>query len=328
MTWENLAKNQPFVATMLKNSLAKGRLAHAYIFDGNRGTGKKRMALHLAKSFFCAQRAGVEPCQTCKECKRIEHGNHPDVHFIEPDGQSIKKHQVEHLQKEFSYRGMESAKKVYIVNHADKMTTSAANSLLKFLEEPLADTVAILLTEQLQNMLPTIKSRSQVLSFAPLEVQAFAKLLEEGGISESVSNLLASLTTSFEEAMAFVADEWIAQARSLVLQLMEELQSRPNQVLLTVQDQWLPHFDDRPKQELGLELLLLWFRDLLYTQVGKEEAFTYVGEEEALSRQALALSQHKVRKGMTAIIEAKRHLSANVSPQLVMEKLMLRLQEG
>ncbi|MFX3864258.1 DNA polymerase III subunit delta', partial [Streptococcus suis] len=91
-------------------------------------------------------------------------GNHPDVHWIEPDGQSIKKGQIEALQEEFSKTGVESNQKLYIIRHADKMTNNAANSLLKFLEEPHRGTTAVLLTEQYHRMLPTIISRCQVLS--------------------------------------------------------------------------------------------------------------------------------------------------------------------
>ncbi|MFG5456460.1 DNA polymerase III subunit delta', partial [Enterococcus faecalis] len=77
-----------------------------------------------------------EPCESCRNCQRIESGNHPDVHVVHPDGLSIKKGQIQALQEEFSKTGLESHKKLYIISHADQMTVNAANSLLKFLEEP------------------------------------------------------------------------------------------------------------------------------------------------------------------------------------------------
>ncbi|WP_017729535.1 DNA polymerase III subunit delta' [Halalkalibacterium ligniniphilum] len=328
MSWKELAQTQPYVVQMLTSSLKKERLAHAYLFEGSRGTGKKRVALQLAKSFFCGKKEGVEPCQICPDCKRIDHGNHPDLHLIEPDGQSIKKQQVEHLQKEFTYRGVESSKKVYLIDQADKMTASAANSLLKFLEEPGAPTLALLLTEQVQHMLSTVLSRSQILTFSPLPREAFIKILTNEGISLPISSLLSSLTTSYEEAMGLAEGEWIAQARNVVIQLVEELHSRQNQVMFTLQEKWFPHFKERKEQELGLDLLLLWYRDLLYTQVGKDDALTYLDQKETLSQQVLSSSQSRISESMSAIMEAKRYLSANVHPQLLMEKLMLRLQEG
>ena len=85
-----------------------------------------------------------------ENCKRISSGNHPDVHLIERDGLSIKKEQIKSLQEEFSKKSVEANRKVYMIADADKMSVGAANSLLKFLEEPAADTVAILMTEQVQ----------------------------------------------------------------------------------------------------------------------------------------------------------------------------------
>ena len=96
------------------------------------------------------------PCEECINCKRINHGNHPDIHIVEPDGLSIKKQQIHQLQEEFSKTGVESNQKLYMIYHADKMTVNAANSLLKFLEEPHEQTYAVLITEQPQKMLPTI----------------------------------------------------------------------------------------------------------------------------------------------------------------------------
>ncbi len=327
-SWEQLKEIQPRVVQLLVKTMEKDRLAHAYLFEGSRGTGKKRVALQLAKSFFCRNREDAEACQACSDCKRIEHGNHPDVHIIEPDGQSIKKHQVEYLQKEFTYRGVESEKKVYIVNHADLMTASAANSILKFLEEPTSPTLALLLTEQGQKILPTIQSRSQLLTFAPLSRQLFLDKLEKEGNSSVVSSLLASLTTSYEEAMTLLEGDWIAQARSVVIQLMEELHSRPNQVLFTLQEKWLPLFKERWQQEIGLDMILLWLRDLMYTKVGKVDSITFIDQQKQFEQQALLSSQDRLSQKMSSVLEAKRHLIANVNPQLLMEKLLLNIQEG
>lgn len=167
-TWETLNKMQPTVMKMLKNSIVKGRLSHAYLFEGMKGTGKRETSLFLAKSIFCENPIDqFIPCESCHHCKRIESGNHPDVHMIEPDGLSIKKNQIKMLQEEFFKSGVESKKKLYILFHADRMTASAQNSLLKFLEEPNSETTAILITEQVQQILPTILSRCQIISFKP-----------------------------------------------------------------------------------------------------------------------------------------------------------------
>ncbi|KPC99498.1 DNA polymerase III subunit tau [Geobacillus sp. BCO2] len=82
MRWEQLAKRQPVVAKMLQSGLEKGRISHAYLFEGQRGTGKKAASLLLAKCLFCLSPIGVSPCLECRNCRRIDSGNHPDVRVI------------------------------------------------------------------------------------------------------------------------------------------------------------------------------------------------------------------------------------------------------
>lgn len=328
MSWEQLRKKQPRVVKILINSINKNRLAHAYIFAGDEGTGKKDVALQLAKVYFCEKRIDENPCGVCSHCKRIDSFNHPDLHIIAPDGFSIKKEQVLYLQKEFSYLGMESRKKFYIVEQAEKMTQAAANSLLKFLEEPLSPTIAVLLTDTPQQILKTIESRSQILSFTMLSQEEFMKKLEQAGVSLPVARTLAAITSNFEAANRLCQEDWIVQARNLVIQLTEEVHLRPQHVLLTLQEKWLPHFNGKDFLEIGLDLLLIWYRDLLYTQLGEKSQVVFIDQIDQLEGFALIRNQRKIFEHMTAIFEAKKYLRANANPQLLMEKLLLTLQEG
>ncbi|WP_367579297.1 DNA polymerase III subunit delta' [Shouchella patagoniensis] len=327
-SWNKWQEAQPQVVPLLISSLKKNRLAHAYLFEGQAGSGKQAIALLMAQSFFCQYRNGAEPCLECTDCIRIKNGNHPDIHQIRPDGQSIKKEQIEYLQKEFSYRGMESSSKVYIVSHVDKMTASAANSLLKFLEEPQGQTIAMLLTEQGGSILPTIRSRAQQLRFLPPTKERVAAQLVDLGFDQGHANFLASLTGNQEEAQALAEADWSFQARNVVLQLMHELYTRPDSAMLTLTDKWLPLMKDRQQQEMGLEMIVLWLRDLLYTQVGKQGELVYAGNKKQFDEIALSTSQRVVSQSMAYVLEAKRRLNANVSIQLVMERLLFTIQEG
>lgn len=104
------------------------------------------------------------------------------------------------------------------------MTANAANTLLKFLEEPSSDTTAILFTEQSHQILNTILSRCQVVTFRPLPTESLIRRLQDEGITASLSTLAAQLTNSFDEALALCSDEWFAQARALVIKLCEALE--------------------------------------------------------------------------------------------------------
>ncbi|WP_044895815.1 DNA polymerase III subunit delta' [Bacillus alveayuensis] len=328
IVWEQLEQYQPTVLKMIAKILQKGRVAHAYLFEGQRGTGKKDVSILFAKSLFCINRNGYKPCNNCINCRRIDSRNHPDVHVIEPDGQSIKKAQIEALQAEFSKTGVESHKKLYIIEHADRMTANAANSLLKFLEEPNSETVAILLTEQYHRMLNTIVSRCQVLSFKPLPPNAIADYLQEQDIPSHFALLAAHVTNNREHALELSRDDWFAQARKIVLQLYEALHKNYLQALFIVQEQWIEHFVEKQQIDLGLDLLLYLYKDLIYIQLGETEKVVYKDRISDLNQLALTMSQKRIAESMTAILQAKARLNTNMNPQLLMEQLVLKLQEG
>jgi len=328
-TWDEMEQVQPMVGKLLKNSIQKDRLAHAYLFEGMRGIGKKEVSLFLAKSLFCSGSTdGSIPCGECSNCKRISSGNHPDLHILEPDGLSIKKKQIQELQEEFAKTGVESKRKMYIIVHADRMTGNAANSLLKFLEEPHSETTAILLTEQAQQILPTILSRCQIIKFQPFSPTVLIKKLGEQKVDRTKAPIIAQLTNNLDEALELSNNDWFAQAQKIVLKLYEVIKKNPLEALVMLQEEWFLHFKEKEQFDQGLDLLLLLYKDLLYLQLGKSSQIVYVGELARLQQSALHVSGHRIADGMAMILEAKRKLQANMNPQLLMEELVLKLQEG
>ncbi|MFA8439002.1 DNA polymerase III subunit delta' [Pueribacillus sp. YX66] len=329
ISWTDLKKKQSYAVTLLVNSLKKDRLSHAYIFEGSKGTGKVAVAKTLAKTLFCSQLDGAEPCHECRDCRRIDSNNHPDVRIFSPEsGKSITIEQIEQLLKEFSYRGSESKRRLFVIEHANRMTQVAANRLLKFIEEPAEQETVILITEQLQQMLPTIVSRCQTVSFKPLLSSELTHKLEENAVSKSLAKLASALTDDYETAYEMAEDELFAQARKLVIQLMEEVLDRPSQVFLTIHEKWSPLFKDREQMELGLDLFLLWFRDVISLHLKKDEQVIFAQERELLGRYQLRYTVQQVARQMEIVLEAKKHLNANVNPQLVIEHAVLKLQEG
>ncbi|MFP7495415.1 DNA polymerase III subunit delta' [Terribacillus saccharophilus] len=326
LNWADMSKKQPVVSKMLVNSLKRDRISHAYIFQGSRGTGKTALSRLFAKSIFCKNRIDAEPCNDCTDCRRIDSGNHPDLHWIVPDGASIKNDQILQLQKEFSYTGVESDRKVYVMEDADKMTANASNRLLKFLEEPGAHTTAILLTENSQALLQTIQSRCQILSMQPLHEGQFEKLLISEGLPQSSARLLAQLTHNYDEAMEISSQEWFAKARKLVVQLVEVLETRPNEALLFIHSQWMPVMKDRELQQLALQLLLLWFKDIIYLYADRPDSIIYIQEKDRLENSLRHWTRQRATEALQSIMEAKRQLDQNVHPALVMEKLTLQMQ--
>ncbi|PLT27771.1 DNA polymerase III subunit delta' [Peribacillus deserti] len=327
--WSKLEEIQPDVYRMLKNSRLKNRVAHAYLFEGGKGTGKRDAAILFAKSLFCEHiEENIEPCNRCLNCKRIQSGNHPDVHVLEPDGLSIKKEQIQTLQEEFSKKAVESNKKFYTIFHADKMTVQAANSLLKFLEEPNRESTAILVTEQVQRILPTILSRCQVISFKPLSPVHFKETLLKNGVSPHNASIISYLTQNLEEALEMNSQEWFAQAQKIMVKLYETLRNNPLKALLYLQEEWFAHFKEKEQIDRGLDLLFLIYKDLLHVQLDKRDQLVFNHLEKVLEHDALLISSQRLAEKMSVILDAKKRLLSNTNTQLLMEQLVLNLQEG
>ena len=167
------AQAHPQSIELLQRSLKRGRLAHAYLFAGQELEHLENIARTLAKTLNCEQPvtadgAAVDSCDRCLACRKIDHGNHPDVHWLRPESKSriITTEQIRDLSQEIHLKPSEAAYKVAVIVAADRLRIEAANAFLKTLEEPPAKSILILLTIEPQRILETIVSRCLRLSFA------------------------------------------------------------------------------------------------------------------------------------------------------------------
>src|SRR5699024_4175792 len=236
--------------------------------------------------------------QSCPVCQRVDSGNHPDVHWIEPDGNSIKNDQIKLLRKEFAYTGYESARKVYIISAAETLTVNAANRILKFLEEPDVETTAILLTHNVQGILPTIQSRCQLIDLRPLEASAFQHRLVELTditITENNARFLSALTNNIDEAIQYHEEEKVYQLRDLVQEFIYIVLTKYEERYLFVHQKWLPAVKERAEQEQGIDLLLLALKDIMNCQIGRtSHTFLFHAEDGLLKRAAREFSKERL----------------------------------
>ena len=137
---------------ILFNEVANDRISHAYLIDENNNSNAYKLVIKFIKEILCVNRE--KKCSDCSICQRIDDNNYPEFKIIEPDGMYIKKQQLIDLQQYFSRFAVEGKKRVYLIKDCDMMRPEAANSLLKFLEEPENDIVAILMTNNFNNVLP------------------------------------------------------------------------------------------------------------------------------------------------------------------------------
>lgn len=197
MKQEQLRACQPLQFERFVHILEQGQLNHAYLFSGN--FGSLEMALFLSKSLFCSEKNGIFPCEKCRNCKLIEQEEFPDVTMIKPQNQVIKTERIRELVSQFSQSGIENQRQVFIIEQAEKMHVNAANSLLKVIEEPQSEIYIFFLTDDEEQMLPTIRSRTQIFQFKK-QVPTLISQLEEAGLVKNKAKLLAQFSQSQTEA--------------------------------------------------------------------------------------------------------------------------------
>ncbi len=314
-----IVEKQPRIFRQLQKSIEHGHLAHAYLFEGARGTGKKEMALWVAKALFCQNHQGGNPCGTCNNCVRIQAEEHPDVVHIQPDGQKIKVDQIREIKDSFSKSGMETNQKVMIVEDIDKMTVNAANSLLKFIEEPDGQIVVFLLTENRAQVLPTIQSRCQILTFQTASKIGIQKQLETQGITPKVAATLSHLTNSYQQAVDIYENEWFNEAREAVNQWFGYLIKKDKLAFIFVQKTLVKAFKEKEQQQLLFDLLLLKYRDMLIAEVQVENVLK---AKEAENPHYTGLQIVEI---MEEILLSRQKLTSNVNFQNVCEQFSWRM---
>lgn len=302
------------------------KLAHAYLFEGSRGTGKKELALWIAAGLFCQNNQDGVPCTTCQSCVRVFDEHHPDVVEVEPEGLSIKVEQIRYLKSEFGKTGVEGNQKVFIVSDVEKMTVGAANSLLKFLEEPSGNVTAFLLTTAKQRILPTILSRCQMIHFSPLPKQVLQQELEEKGVSKNQAALLVHLTNDIEKAHEMSQDDWFIDAHQIIWKWFMKIAKKDKQSFIFVQTTIMNHFKERNQYQLALELLLLVYRDALKLAYDSQTSrLSFPRYQEELTQFVNNKSSRIIISSIEEILTSQKKLESNVNAQGVFEQLAIRL---
>ncbi|HFI0000188.1 TPA: DNA polymerase III subunit delta' [Streptococcus suis] len=293
MNIQELKDLQPLVYQQFVTILEQGRLAHAYLFSGDFASFE--MALFLSQALFCQEKVGVHPCGKCRSCRLIESNDFSDVTIVAPQGNFIKTDTIRELVKNFSQSGFESSQQVFIIRDAEKMHVNAANSLLKVIEEPQSTIHIFLLTNHEEAVLPTIKSRTQIISF-PQNLPYLERILEEEGLLKTQASLIARLVSSQEEAKRLATNK---------------------------------SFIDLLDQAKKFTELLLTDSNRAYLQVGVMVSLAVEKAEQGRLFDVLSLllaerlTEMIAREKMDAVLKAKKMWQANVSLQNCLEYLTM-----
>jgi DNA polymerase-3 subunit delta' len=211
------------IKKILRLALEKGRVPNSLLFCGPKGVGKRRLAVVLAQALNC-ERETADACGECPTCLKIAEGKQPDVWEVEPDGQWIKIGQMQEVRQAAYVRPMSARRRVFILADAEKMNGDAANCMLKVLEEPPPDSYFILVTSNPHLILPTIKSRCRILSFAPIGKEEIARVLVDKGLPEERAKVIALLVNGNLEAALTMDWEAVQEARREAWDIFVSLQ--------------------------------------------------------------------------------------------------------
>jgi DNA polymerase III subunit delta' len=260
------------IKKILRLALEKRRVPNSLIFSGPKGVGKRRLAVLLAQALNC-ERETVDPCGQCTSCLNIANGKQPDVWEVEPEGQSIKIEQMQGVRQAAYVRPLAARRRVFIIPEAEKMTGDAANSLLKILEEPPAYSHIILVTSMAHLILPTIKSRCQVLSFSPIGREEIRTALVEKGCPEERAGVIALLVNgNLEEAMELDWDK-VQENRREAWDLFASLQGHGDASVFLRSYAYSKRDLVRDDFEKVLGILASFCRDASLLKTGGDAAF-------------------------------------------------------
>lgn len=323
MNFESLYKYQEQVVKFLNNSSKKNRLVHTYLFEGSKGTYKLEAAYYLASLILC--NAATKPCLECVECKRIMNENNPNVFLITPEKDVIKKQQIEDLLHEFSLTSLEEGKRIFIIDGIDKATLSAANSLLKFLEESSQNTYGILITENVQNVLSTIKSRSQIINFKKTSKIEVANELIQKGIDEEVAKILSTITNNVDEGLEIIQDSMIIDIIELVKQVGKSIitqDSHPN-IIMATKGSFLLKDRNKIYHSIFIDLLITYTNDKLYYILNQKEKITFTSIN--LLGDNIDTDYYEIIKEVELIMKMKERLKYNVNLELLYIQMFLEI---
>ncbi len=305
MGFESLI-GQELIKETLGRSLLQGRVAHAYLFSGPAGSGKKTVALLFAQALNCTGTESM-PCGSCLSCRKAASGNHPHLLHLHPRGASLKIEQVREIQERLHYRAEEGSWKVCLLHDAERLTLPAANSLLKILEEPPGELVFILLSSRPWSLLPTVISRCVHFSLQPLSAREIKAMLHEKfSLSPAEQEVIVELAGGNPGRAADLASRggW-AERHAQAREWIREIETGPGGLLFTRAEE----ISRREDLDETLDLIFV-----LYRQKWLDSLASAGGE---------ASRREKICR---AVLQTKDELLGNVNRRLALEALFLKMR--
>lgn len=314
----------------LQNAVKQNKVSHAYIINGERSSGKEFIAKVFAMALQCENRQGAEPCQECHSCLQALGKNQPDIIFLTPEkpGRISVDDIRRQINADVAIKPYSSPRKIYIVNEGEKMTVQAQNALLKTLEEPPEYAVIIILTANVDSLLPTILSRCVVLNMKPAKDTQIKKYLME---TMQIPDYKADICTAFArgnlgKAKMLAGSEEFDKVKEEAVTLLKYInEMEMHEIVSAIKKINEYKFDVNDY----LDILSVWYRDVLLFKATHDVNHLIFREEIQYIRRVADRSTYEgIEKIIDALEKSKQRLAANVNFDLAMELLLLTIKEN
>lgn len=311
-----------------KSSIEQGKVAHAYLIHGEKGTGKKMLAGLFAKTLQC-EAGGTDPCGTCRSCIQCDSGNQPDIIWVthgKPTVISVDDIR-EQVNNDIIIKPYSSRYKIYIIPEAELMNPQAQNALLKTIEEPPEYAVIMLLTNNLDKMLPTILSRCITLNLKPVGELDMMEYLSRMGIPQAKAKFCVGFAFgNLGKAVRLATSEEYNEIKHDCVQILKDINRMEIYDLIDAVKKMSKYKLDIYDY---LDIMMMWYRDILMLKVsGSPDKLLFKEEYATLKQQANYISYEGIENVLKALDKVKVRLEANVNFDIAMELLLLTIKEN
>lgn len=313
----------------LQNAISMNKVSHAYIINGERSSGKEFIARIFAMTLQC-EKGETEPCGECHSCRQAMSNNQPDIIYIgheKPNTIGVEDIRGQ-INNDIGIKPYSSPRKIYIMNEGEKMTVQAQNALLKTLEEPPEYAVILILTTNVEALLPTILSRCVVLNMKPVQdAQVKRYLMEELGVPDYKANICVAFARgNIGKAKLLASSEEFEKVKDEAITLVKYINDMEiNEIVKAIKKITEYKFDVNDY----LDILSVWYRDVLLYKATKDiNSLIFKDELQQIRRVADRSTYEGIETIVNALQQAKRRLEANVNFDLTMELLLLTIKEN
>ncbi len=313
----------------LRESIKNDMTSHAYIFCGNKGSGRNLTAGAFAKTANCLSPINGNACGKCPSCIQFESGNNPDVFYVKATKTiSISVDDIrEQIVNEVKIKPYSYKRKIFIIDKADTMTSQAQNALLKTLEEPPKYVLIILIAENTENFLPTVLSRCVMMKFSPISVNLIKNyLINNCAMNEDDAAFYAEYSIgSIGEALRLSGDENFYQMRNDIISCLDRLDTMDFVSAMLMAKEMEKY---KAYSEL-FDIMYMFYRDVFCMRLFKDDRYVIQKDKIGLiEKKAKNLNEQTIAKRLDFIMDIKKKIRQNTAFRLSMEVLFMNLKES